>query len=177
MKEPAAQTRLLASPPVFYGTWASTLWLGYQWTQHPDAWPLAVGAGFFLAAVMKADEQVRAWKAWKREWDAMAGTPPPPRRWPTYVGMALGVPFTALLFYAGQHGGASAIVGVILVIVGPLLGLGLMLKLIGWLLGLRSAKVMPVTICVSRPLLPLPDMATAYEGLPPHCQQLLRGRT
>ena len=45
MREPAPQTRLLASPPVFYGTWATALWLGYQWTQHPAAWPLVGGAG------------------------------------------------------------------------------------------------------------------------------------
>lgn len=176
MREPSTQTRILASPPVFFGSWAFVLWLTYIWWQGA---PIVLGLGIaiaFLMRVMQADEQVRAWKAWKREWDAMSALPPRPRRWPTLVGMALGVPFTSLLFYAGQHGGAQAIIGVILVIVGPLLVIGLALKTLGWAMRRRPAQTVTVTVCVRRPLLPVPSIESAYRGLPDHCRAIMRTR-
>lgn len=81
----------------------------------------------------------------------------------------------AFLFYdVGQHGGASALLGVVLLFIIPLLVIGLVLKLIGRVMRRKAAKAMPVTVCVSRSLLPAPDMKRAYRDLPAHCRAILR---
>jgi hypothetical protein len=38
----------------------------------------------------------------------------------------------------------------------------------------RGAAAGPVTVCVSRPLIPVPDLTSAYGALPEHCRKLLR---
>jgi hypothetical protein len=75
MKQPSPITSILASGPVFFGSWVFACWLLYQWSLDGGIWPLIVVMGGFLLAVMKADERLKAYKAWKREWDAMDGQP------------------------------------------------------------------------------------------------------
>lgn len=180
MREPPAQTKLLASAPVFFGAWGMALWTAYQWTQHPAAWPLVLITGAGVAAVMKADAQVRAYRHWKAEWDAMAGAPPRRAPWLMLLGMALGVPFTVMLFGIGQQSGSQAVLGVLLLILGPLLLLGLLQRLWRALRRrsrTRSARAKPVAVCVRRPLLPVPSLRAAYQALPPYCHDLLRGQS
>lgn len=175
MREPSTQTRILASAPVYLTSWAVTVFFGYHfWRGEPVFWALVVVICFLLK-VIQADEQVRAYKAWKREWDAMAGIPTRPTRWPRIVGLALvGLPLGFLFYDVGQHGGASAILGVALLFIIPLVAIGLALKLIRGMMRRKAVKVVPVTICVKRSLAPAPTIKRAYRGLPVHCRAILR---
>ena len=39
----------------------------------------------------------------------------------------------------------------------------------------RTAKVDTVAICITKPVLPVPDIAEAYQRLPDYCQRLAGG--
>jgi hypothetical protein len=175
MREPSIQTRLLASPPVQLIAWGSAAFFGYHFFYGaPVFWALVVTVAF-LMNVIRAHEQVQTYRGWKREWDAMSGLPPRPTRWPRLLGLSLvGAPLAFLFYDVGQHGGASAILGVILLFLGPLFVLGLMVKLMGRWKRRKAAKVMPVTICVNRSMFNKPDIASAYRGLPAYCRAILR---
>jgi hypothetical protein len=175
MRAPSIQTRLLASPPVQLIAWGSAAFFGYHFFYGaPVFWALVVVVAF-LMNVIRAHEQVQTYRAWKREWDGMSGLPPRPTRWPRLLGLALvGAPLAFLFYDVGQHGGASAILGVVLLVIIPLLGIGLALKLIRGMMRRKAAKVMPVTICVSRSMFIKPDIARAYRDLPAYCRAILR---
>ena len=75
MRQPRLQTRILASGPVYLSAWASTLFFGYHfWNGEPVFWALVITVSFLLN-VMRADEQVQAYRTWKRAWDAMGDGP------------------------------------------------------------------------------------------------------
>lgn len=178
-REPSLQTKLLASPPVFFGSWALALWMGYQWTQQNEAWPLLIPVGLLMAAVMKADEQVRAYKVWKREWDAMAGIAPRRTNWPHLVGMVLGLVLLAIMVDAYQHGGSQAAIGVLLLFGPPIFAIACLQPLWRWVRrgrAKRAARAQPVTVAIERPLLRVLSLNAAYASLPPYCQQLLAGQ-
>ena len=119
MRAPSTQTRILAFAPIQLCAWASALFFGYHYFHGaPVFWPVVITVAFLLN-VIRAHEQVQAYKAWKREWDAMSGIPPRLTRWPRVVGLALvGVPLIFLFYDVGQHGGASALLGVVLLFTG-----------------------------------------------------------
>ncbi len=175
MRAPSTQTRLLASPPVQLTAWASAGCFAYHfWNGAPVFWALVITVAFLLN-VIRAHEQMQTYRAWKREWNAMSGTPPRPSRWPRVVGLlVLGAPLAFLFYDVGQHGGASAVLGVVILLVGLLVTVSLILKLVGRLMRRKAAKVMPVTICVNRSMFNKPDIASAYRGLPAHCRAILR---
>jgi hypothetical protein len=182
MRPPSAQTRLLASAPVFFGTWGIAAWSLYQVSQQDGAWPLLLLSGGAVAAVMKADAQVKSYKDWKRDWDHMGGGAallPRKVKLGQVLGLILALPLLSILLFAGQHGGAQAVLGVLLLFGAPVVA-------IAALVGLwrrvrrgrvkRAARVQPVSIAVRRPLLPVPSLSAAYQALPPYCQQLLKGQ-
>ena len=175
MRAPSTQTRILAFAPIQFCAWASALFFGYHYFYGaPVFWPMVITVAFLLN-VIRAHEQVQAYKAWKREWDAMSGIPPRPTRWPRLVGLALvGVALTFLFYDVGQYGSASALLGVVLLFIIPLLVIGLVLKLIRGMMRRKAAKVMPVTVCVSRSMFNKPDIARAYRDLPAYCRAILR---
>lgn len=178
MREPSLQARLLASPPVFYGSWGLAIWLLYQGSQDDSIWLVLIMTAIVMTPIMKADQQVKAFKSWQRQWNAMAGTPARrPMHWSTYIGMGLGVVLVALLCSAGQQGGTQAVVGVLLLLTAPLLGIALLVKLFRWLRHrqrVRDSQVRPVAVCVTRPLYPAISLRDAYHGLPDHCLRVLR---
>jgi len=174
MRAPSTQTRSLALPPVQLTAWSSAAFFGYHfWHGEPVFWGLVITVAFLLN-VIRAHEQVQAYRAWKREWDAMSGIPPRPSRWPLAAGLVLGAPLALFLYYVGQHGGGSAIVGVVILFVGSLLAIGLTFKLLSRLTRRKAAKGMPVTVCIKRSMFAKPDIARAYRGLPAHCRAILR---
>lgn len=183
MRPPSTQTTLLASGPVFFGSWGLAIWSGYQWTQHPDAWPVAIGFGVLIAAVMKADEQVKAYRAWLREWNALGGDVPHARGKPslwTILAMMVAVPLLSLLIYAGQHGGGQAVTGVLLIFGAPVLGIVALVKLwraIRRRRAKRSARVQTAQIVIKGPIVLVPSLDAAFQALPGYCHELLGGQS
>lgn len=176
MRAPSIQSRILASPPVQLTAWVSTAFFGYHFLRgEPVFWATVIVVAF-LMNVIRADEQVQAYKAWKREWDAMSGIPPRAKGRPNFLVVALVAPSLLFLYYVWQHGGASALIGVSALTIAPLLVISLTLKLIRRAMRRKAAKIMPVTICVKRSWLPVPDIAGAYRQLPEHCHQVMRAR-
>lgn len=178
MREPPFQSKFLASPPIFLGLWGLTFWSVWQWTRHEDAWPIAVSFGLLAIAATNAEEQVRRYRNWKREWDAISGVPPRPRKWPVYLGMLLGVPVFAALVSVGQREGALAVAVVVASPLALMAVIGLALIGIGKLMqrSTRARKVVPVRVAVRRALVRVPSLDAAYRNLPPYCQTLLKGQ-
>jgi hypothetical protein len=153
----------------------------YELSQNDDAWPLLLIAGGVIAAVMKADQQVRAYKVWKREWDAMSGAPASrartgPRPVLLILGILLALPLLSLLTYAGQHGGSQAATGIFLLFgvpVAVLAGLVQLWRRVRRGRAKRVAQVEPVTVSVTRPILPVPSLREATLGLPDHCRAIM----
>jgi hypothetical protein len=71
MREPSLQTKLLGSAPVVLLVWAIGALIGFGWLQDGSLWLFGVGAILAISTVMRAHEQVRTWRQWQREWDAM----------------------------------------------------------------------------------------------------------
>ena len=80
MREPSLQTKILGSAPMVLLVWAIGALIGYGWLQDGSLWLLGVGAIIAISTVMRAHEQVRTWRQWQREWDAMGEPPPRTRR-------------------------------------------------------------------------------------------------
>lgn len=176
MREPAIQTRILASPPVFYGSWGLAVWLLYQWSLDDGIWPLIIGFGLFLAKVMKAEEEWRSYVRWRAEWDSMSGVVHP-RRWPQRLRFALGIIYILFLTAIGQREGAQAVIGVLMITLGPVALIALLVKLWRRYRGRRRDRMEPVRVCIRGPVLPVPTLRDAYLGLPDHCRQVLEPRT
>ena len=174
MRAPSIQSRILASPPIQLIAWGSTAFFGYHfWHGEPVFWATVITVAF-LMNVIRAHEQVQTYRVWKRQWDAMSGVPPRAKGRPNFLVVALCAPFLLFLYYVWQHGGASALLGVAILIIGPLLAIGLTLKLIRRAMRRKAAKIMPVTICFNRSWLPDANMKRAYRGLPAYCRAILR---
>ena len=71
MKEPPLQTKILGSAPMVLLVWAIGALIGYGWLHDGSLWLFGVSAIIAVSTVMRAHEQVRTWRQWKREWDAM----------------------------------------------------------------------------------------------------------
>jgi hypothetical protein len=71
VREPSLKTKLLGSTRVVLLVWAIGALVGYGWLQDGSLWPLGVAAILAIGVVMRAHEQVRTWRQWKRQWDAM----------------------------------------------------------------------------------------------------------
>lgn len=171
MKQPSPMTYVLASPPVFYGSWGVSLFFAYGWTQDGSLWPLVAMAGAFLLAVMKADERLRAYKLWKREWDSYDDSAP--RRPLGRLGVigfvfVLGCVIAAQLPPRPQDGMLLATLIVSLCVWGFWPGRG------GKAKPPRRVKAKPelVTVCVTRPVFSVPSMQDAYRALPEHCLRM-----
>lgn len=175
MREPSPRTRFLASPPVFFGAWGLSLWLGYQWMLDNSVWPVLAVLALPMAAIMEAEREVKAYKLWKREWDAMSGVTVP-TRWPQRLGVVLGLCLAALLFQLGEQSGRQAVIGALVVMI---LLMMLAMLLVGmrriWrtLRRRRDSFIHPVTACVRQPFLPVPTLRDAYRDLPDHCALVL----
>ncbi len=174
MNPPPFRTRLLGHAIVFLPMSAVTL--GTVWTVvlNHDAWPMLIVVAWLMNISLKANQQVAAYKAWKRAWDSMAPDAPPRQR-RSQRGLAIALiglltAYLALTQDQPGHGlalGWMAAVAIVAVIVMTARVLFRRIR--------RAAprKAATVRICVTKPLLPVPSLRDAYVALPPYCQQLL----
>lgn len=171
MKQPSPTTYVLASPPVFFGSWGLTCWLLYQWSLDHGIWPLIVAMGIFLLAVMKADARLKAYKAWQRAWEGLDGASPRSSRKGAVAATVVVV--AVLTIYAlaqlpPQTQNATALLGVM-----GAAGFFLLRALrrgVGPRPRTRKAEI--VTVVVAAPLFAVPSIAEAYRALPDHCLRM-----
>ena len=169
MTPPGLKTQLLANPAVILGSWGTGAWLVYQWTQDQVAWPFVVMIGVFVSSVMKAEERVRAYRQWKREWDSLGNTTPRRRAHPL-IGLALGLLLTA--FIAAPATMRPAMLAGAFVAALVFLILFLCLRMVRAIRRRRSAKAEIVAICVGAPVMRVPTLQQAFAALPDHCKRL-----
>jgi hypothetical protein len=180
MKRPSIRSVILGHPavgvPVALASVGALYVCWFRGAEHGAALGLIPVAMLF--AVGKASQEMTAYRAWKREWDAMAPTAPERRtgRFMAAIGLLLG----AVVLIGGV---ASSDVGPI--IANHLLGWGLVLA--PFLLGMvavrsltrrlrhrsrRGVEGQPAAV-IAKPILPAPALPAAYAALPAYCQRLL----
>jgi hypothetical protein len=175
MRQPPLQTRILASAPVNLSAWASALFFGYHfWNGEPVFWALVITVSLLLN-VMRADEQVQAYRTWKRAWDAMGDDPLPSGRGGrvgrTLVGLTLIAAFVWYLASQTGRPGYDLALGWLVLGGVAMLVVAILAK---WrkVRRARPIKATVVTVVVKGPVLRVPTLAEAYRALPEHCMRI-----
>ena len=179
MRRPATRTMLLGHPLV-----ATPLTLGGTAGLFAALYGGANGSGLLPAlfcvvvalTAHRASQQADAYKAWKREWDAMTPQAPPrvrrrPSAWTWIIGFIV-VGVVGLEWLGGADGrlmawGAGFTLG----------GIGLAAVIVAairwlWRGRRRRPETFAVTV-IARSVLPVPSLDGAYRALPDYCQRLL----
>jgi hypothetical protein len=182
MKKPGGMRGFVGLPVVTGAVILLGLFALYQIYLVPDGWWFAVVPIVVMGWVMKAHEEVRAYRQWKQAWDGMAPEGPKARlsanKGVRVLGGMIVVALVALYLAANldQPGFGFALAwlvgGGVLVLLVALVRWGR--RAAGSAKPKGAAVSQPVAICVSRPLLPVPNLTDAYGALPPHCLKLLR---
>lgn len=182
MREPPIRVRLIGNALValpIYGLSGLAL---YGWSQEPGAFIMGIPAIFCAVWTFNAQKTMREYKAWHRAWEAMAE---PKARRPVMPRLVAGLVAALVIgaFVLTENGRgtevASALAGVLV------LGTALAVAVAVWALMKRlrmrerkRAVTDPrdcVTVVVTRPIVPVPDLKDAYRALPEHCWQAING--
>ena len=183
MKRPAGLRWVVGQPVVTLAAMGGGLFCLYLWYREPGLWFVGIAALMFMGWVMKAQSDVAAYKAWKREWDSMApgGARPRSRDAPgvrALMAMAVFAVLGAGLYGLRDDPNYPVMLGLLVGVVGLWL-LGGLVRLMRRGGGAPSAKRarpaerQPVAICVRGPLIKVPDLSGAYRSLPEHCRKVL----
>lgn len=130
-----------------------------------------------MERVMRANEAVMKYRAWRAAWDSMGDDAPRRKR-----GLAIAriVVFVVGGLFAAAHLDdpqiqiAMALIGLAFTL---LLGAAIFRRLgIGGLWRRQASSNDAVAIVVCRPLMPVPSLEQAFRALPEHCQRLREGR-
>lgn len=183
MKRPTMQRWLIGQPVVVAAVVAIGCYCLYRWYLDADLWFLGIAAIGAMAVAGKASREVRAYNLWMREWEEMApnggnARPPAP---PALKRAALAVLLVAVAVYLYANRDVPdyrialiCVVAALALVV--LAGAVVVVRWAGRGMARRKAdSVQPVTICVRRALLPVPDLQRAYEALPDHCWRTING--
>ncbi|WP_067734191.1 hypothetical protein [Novosphingobium naphthalenivorans] len=182
MRKPGILTYLVGNAPVFLAVSFLCLWAGYHALTVSGGWTVAaltLPLGAWVAG--KHDTLIR-YRAWKREWGELgdeaprqaAALPKPPMWLRRIVGSILVVLMVAYLVAHRHEPGAAAALGFGVVGSAVFCLVAFLRRLGRGSAKRRVARARMVAICVRRPVMPVPDLATAYRSLPEHCQRLLR---
>jgi len=177
MKRPPFKTRIIGHPgiagPVTLASGIATVAGLYN----GSAVPLFIAAPVAMA-VLKANEQVVAWRRWSAEWEAMA--PNPSRKRTRMRDVLVLVAIIAAVITTMQMDSDTRQMAA--TIIGLLVGVGAILfvlhKTVRWISARRRHRAGPFTVTViGRPVMPVPSLHDAYRALPPYCQALLGARS
>lgn len=162
---PAAALLTLASAMLIYRGWA----LG-------DTGAVIVGGGV-LVVTGRAHARLLRYRRWKREWDSISGEPvTPSSTLPKRVVGAIILGIIVAHHYARNDNAAN---GQALIWLVGSLAVAAVCGLVRAFKRRRAARpkhnreVVPVAVCVTRPLIDTPPLQIAYQRLPEHCQRLL----
>ena len=163
MMRPPLSIRMLGHPAVVLPVMGLGLFGCYHFVQDVQVWPAAVVLGLTMAKVMHAHERVEAYRRWKRQWDSFDGQGPrsgaPRHKYPRTTLFLLALTGLIALGYAE---GAPVAMGLAMLLGMPVLTFALIAKVWRWSRRNRkSPKPMAVTVCVTKPFMPVPDMNAA----------------
>ena len=76
MREPNLHTKLLGHPAVVLFAWVAGGCSLYAWVFINSAiWPLTLAGVFVMARTVRANDRLRTWQQWQRDWNAMGEEP------------------------------------------------------------------------------------------------------
>ena len=178
MNPPPLKARVLGHPIVFLPIFTATLGAVYAVILDRNALPILLLIAWLMNISLKANQQVAAYKSWKRAWDSMPPSAPPPRQRRPRPGLALVLVALIAGYLAltlDQPGHALGLGWMIAV--GIVVSIALAVRALARRRKRSKAKAAAtVSICVSKPFLPVPSLHDAYGALPPYCQRLMGGR-
>lgn len=188
MKRPGGLGGLVGQPIVTLAVMGVGGYCLYLWLTQPGTTFLGLAALWVMVWTLNANGRVADYKAWKRSWDGMA---PDARRpisdHPIIRVGALVIMVSGVGLYLYGNYGRAGYPFALAWLVG---GLGLMaaialvraIRRAAPRLGFdrreqRSHGPAPVTICVSKAVLAVPNLERAYSQLPEHCWRVLGTRS
>jgi len=186
MSPPSLKVLIVGHPLVLLLLMGGAAYLG--WLCYLNATNGTIGmalAGWWAAwQSMKDFDHRRRYRAWRRDWMAMAGQTPARRAGvrSLLLGSIVLIGMLGYLVSQSTHPdqalGVTAEVGG--VVAGGLVALALVVALIRliWrrLRRNRLNQNRAVTVVVGKPILSVPPLAEAYRSVPSYCQPLLKGR-
>lgn len=179
MTPPSLKSRLIGNHLVCGVITLATLAVCYATWQNSANWPAALVMLVLAKWSLSANEAMVKYRAWKRAWDGMT-QPAPARAARTLPGrkLALAVILLGVGGYCYAHAADPLYAFALgwLVVGSAILGGALLVRRLRGARPRRPAAMPVVAVCVRRPVMPMPDMATAYRMLPDHCQRLLAGQ-
>lgn len=183
MRRPAGIRWIAGQPLVTLVVVLVSLFALYVCVAAPGGWLLAIVPVVTLWWVVNANSDVAEYKAWRRAWEGM-GPDSAPRRVARsafkWVAWLLIVGSVAWYLYANRDLPEYRLA---LLWMGAVAAIAMLAALVQLARrargGVRKAKpgasVEPVSICVDRPIIKVPDLRRAYAALPAHCRQVLDG--
>lgn len=172
MKPPEWKDAVLGHPAAGLPIVGLSCFILYLWSNDMALWPAGIGAIISLRAVALASAKRYKYRAWKRAWDSYADTPQR-RAMPNkhIIGVTLCIVVIGLLMgQPAQVQHAVALLGITAgVAILILLGLRRLAQASG---RRRTSRTQTVTICVRRPVFPVPTLEDAFRALPDHCLRM-----
>ena len=131
-----------------------------------------------VGTAQSARAQVSAYKAWQRDWDAMAPQVPRERKrtspW-TWIGLIIAV-ISSLAWLGGANLREIAVDSGLMA--GSVWLTAAIWVAMRWVIRRRRRPAgSSIVTVVARPAMAIPSLEDAYRALPPYCHALLRGRT
>lgn len=177
MTPPSSTAMQLGHPLVATPALCGFAWAVIRACYDPSLWPVVIILLCVIGPIANAKRKRDQYRAWMRQWDAMAEPQEPSRRIPSskvkrWIGVAmlmlLGLCFAT---HASDPLYAGALVWLVLAVGIAALVAVVRNRLKHW--PAARAKDAPVAICIRQPLMPVPRMRDAYRALPSHCRILL----
>lgn len=181
MREPPARVRFVGHPLVSLPIMGVCGFCLYAWSQNPGAIVVGVGAAICLAWTVRARTVMSQYRAWHRAWNSMAEPRAPRSLMPRLVTALIAV--AVIGGFAAAESGVGSDTGPALAGLAVIGGFTAAVAVAIWALAkrLRSGRASRartdrrdcVTVMVTRPILPVPELKDAYSALPRHCWQAI----
>ena len=174
MNRPPPLVMLVGHPLLSYPIIGLCLLILVRWFSDAALLPLAILALIALCWTLHAGGRAQKYRAWLHEWEGMAGRAP--RFSLSSQRKLLGVLILVgmIAFMVSQSHRLEYRLGLVAMPLVALIG-GIAWAVTRYRQRRAANNEGNVTIAITAPLLPTPDLAYAYNLLPPHCWQILDG--
>ena len=178
MSRPTPLQAIIGNPFLCIPLMLGAIYIGYLWMAGQAPWWMALLALIGASGVAKAAQQVRAYSAWKRDWESAGSTPRPMRLpsgkaikylvglgcWGWLAWMSLEVQSTPAMDLAVMSFWLGSVIMVIAAVVRAIRGPSTP----------KAGRNVVVGVCLPAAR-QSSSVQNAMAALPAHCQQLMRG--